>query len=211
MPPTIPTHIAANELHHRLKRCDGRPLATSAASAWCSVTHPPQMLAERVPPSAWSTSQSTSHLPAPQSRHVDHGPQRAADEPLDLLGAAQPACPAFTSRRIRSADEAGSIQYSAVTQPLPRARASTGARPRPPRPCTSPGCARSSTSTDPSAMSVKSRWKANGPQLVSRPVRRFSSSCFVPLVGGGEQHRARRRTLRLRPGGPRRRRWVGRA
>ena len=46
------------------------------------------MLAVRVPPSACSTSQSTTTCRSPSSAHVARGAQRAADQPLDLDGAA---------------------------------------------------------------------------------------------------------------------------
>ncbi len=64
-------------------------------------------------------------LALPQRAHVDHRPQRAADEPLDLLGAARRLAllhlPADALGR-----RAGSIEYSAVTQPLPEPRIQRG-------------------------------------------------------------------------------------
>ena len=65
------------------------------------------------------------HLALAQQRHVAHRPQRPAHQPLDLLAAPE-GRPSFTSRRIRSADEPGSIEYSAVTQPVPRPRIQRG-------------------------------------------------------------------------------------
>ena len=46
------------------------------------------MAAVRVPPSACSTSQSMAMVFSPSAAEVDARPQRAADEPADLLGAA---------------------------------------------------------------------------------------------------------------------------
>ena len=46
------------------------------------------MAAVRVPPSACSTSQSTAMVFSPERAQVDAGPQRAADQPGDLVGAA---------------------------------------------------------------------------------------------------------------------------
>ena len=52
------------------------------------------MEAVRVPPSAWITSQSTQRVRSPRRLHVDDRPQRAADEALDLVGAAGGPAPA---------------------------------------------------------------------------------------------------------------------
>ena len=68
----------------------GRQLAaacTSRESASWRARKPPQMLAVRVPPSACSTSQSTTTWRSPSTRHVARGTQAAGDEPLDLDGA----------------------------------------------------------------------------------------------------------------------------
>jgi len=56
--------------------------------------------------------------PLTQGREVDDAPDRAADEALDLDRAAVLA-PARASRCLRSPVDAGSIPYSAVTQPRP--------------------------------------------------------------------------------------------
>ena len=112
--------------------------------------------------------------------------------------------PSFTSRRMRSGDEPGSIEYSAVTQPLPvplihrgtssstDAVQSTRVRPK-------------LTSTDPSAMSVKSRSKVMGrSSSTARPsdlVMRTCSWSNKPFVGGGELDRRAEGGLGLGPVG----------
>ncbi len=91
-------------------------LADSQAQASASATHPPVMPAVRVPPSAWSTSQSTRMVYSPNAIVRHRRAERAADQALDLLGA--PPGP-FRSRWVRSTVARGSMAYSAVTQPSP--------------------------------------------------------------------------------------------
>ena len=97
------------------------------------------MLAVRVPPSACSTSQSTTTCRSP-STVMSHAARRL--RPMSRwISTVRPLClPLAASRSTRSGDEPGSIEYSAVTQPLP-ARASSAARPRRWSPCTAPGAA----------------------------------------------------------------------
>ena len=64
-----------------------RPAATTATSASCRAMKPPQMLAVRVPPSACSTSQSTTTWRSPSAFMSHARPQAAADQALDLDGA----------------------------------------------------------------------------------------------------------------------------
>ena len=76
--------------------------------------------------------------------------------------------PLAASRQARSAVEPGSIEYSAVTQPLPRPRIHGGTR-------SSTEAVHSTlvrpidTSTEPGAKTVKSRSKRDGAELVERP------------------------------------------
>ena len=79
-----------------------------------------------MPPSACSTSQSTMTWRSPSSHHVAHGPQRPADEALDLVGAARRACPWPPRGGCARWTTPGSIEYSAVTQPLPVPRIHRG-------------------------------------------------------------------------------------
>ena len=76
------------------------------------------MLAVRVPPSAWSTSQSTMTWRSPSSR-MSHAAR--SERPISRwISTVRPLClPFAASRSTRSGDEPGSIEYSAVTQPLP--------------------------------------------------------------------------------------------
>ena len=62
---------------------------------------------------------------ARRAAHVADRAQRPADQPLDLL---RPAAllARGASRSMRSGDEPGSIEYSAVTQPLPLPRIQRG-------------------------------------------------------------------------------------
>ena len=83
------------------------------------------MAAVRVPPSASSTSQSRVIGALAERLEVGDGAQRAADEPLDLERA--PAAHVL-ARGMRSAEERGSMAYSAVTQPWPLPRRKPGTR-----------------------------------------------------------------------------------
>ena len=76
------------------------------------------MLAVRVPPSACSTSQSTTTWRSP-SAAMSHAARRL--RPMRRwISTVRPLClPLAASRSTRSGDEPGSIEYSAVTHPLP--------------------------------------------------------------------------------------------
>ena len=95
--------------------------ATSPAIAWWSATHAPQMLAQRVPPSAWSTSQSSQTVRSPRASMLTTA---RSERPIRRwISVVRPSGrPRVTSRAFRSPVEAGSIPYSAVTQPRPRPR-----------------------------------------------------------------------------------------
>jgi len=100
--------------------------------------------------------------------------------------------PSFTSRRIRSGEEPGSIEYSAVTQPLPLPRIqrgtsssieavhSTRVRPK-------------LTRTEPADMSVKSRSKVTGRSSSGRrPSARGAGVGFMAVVSTATERRPRR-------------------
>ncbi len=76
------------------------------------------------------------HGPFAERLEVDDHPQRAPDQALDLDGAPS-GRPRVTSRCLRSPVEAGSIPYSAVTQPRPLPGHPARARSPAPRPCRS--------------------------------------------------------------------------
>jgi hypothetical protein len=131
------------------------PAATSRVQASWSASQPPQIDAVRVPPSAWSTSQSTRIWRSPSATMSTTA---RSDRPMSrwISWVRPDGRPSFTSRRMRSGDEPGSIEYSAVTQPLPVPRIHLGTS-------SSTEAVQSTLvrpkeiSTDPAAMSVKSR------------------------------------------------------
>ena len=126
------------------------------------------MEATRVPPSAWRTSQSTVTWRSP-SFSMSQTARR--ERPISrCISCVRPFGP-LVSLLIRSGDEPGSIEYSAVTHPVPVPRIQRG---------TSSSIEAvhrtrvfpNSTKIDPSAMVVKSRVK-----LIS-----LNASTFLPSV-----------------------------
>ena len=76
------------------------------------------MAAQRVPPSAWSTSQSSHSVRSPSAwkSHTD----RSARPISRWISIVRPPClPREASRCVRSPVEAGRSEYSAVIQPRP--------------------------------------------------------------------------------------------
>ena len=74
--------------------------------------------AQRVPPSAWRTSQSSQSVRSPSASksHTD----RSARPTRRWISTVRPSgLPRETARCVRSPVEAGSIEYSAVIQPRP--------------------------------------------------------------------------------------------
>ena len=65
-----------------------RPVFCMKPTHWASATKPPVMAAVRVPPSAWSTSQSIVIWRSPKAARSHTARKRAADQALDFLGAA---------------------------------------------------------------------------------------------------------------------------
>ena len=81
--------------------------------------------AVRVPPSAWSTSQSTTIWRSPIA--VRSTTARSERPTRRWISCVRPdGLPEVTSRRVRSCVARGSIEYSAVTQPLPVPRSQGG-------------------------------------------------------------------------------------
>src|SRR5580693_7917631 len=118
------------------------------------------MDAVRVPPSAWRTSQSTVICTSPSAtRSHTARSERAMSRWISWV---RPDClPLAASREARSGVEPGSIEYSAVTQPLPLPRIQGGTR------SSTEAVHRTlvrpiDTSTEPGAKTVKSRWKETG-------------------------------------------------
>src|SRR5690606_37088427 len=94
------------------------PAFKSRFAARRSATQPPVMAAQRVPPSAWITSQSMTICRSPSARRST--PARSARPIRRWISCVRPDClPAAASRRLRVLVARGSIPYSAVTQPWP--------------------------------------------------------------------------------------------
>ena len=128
--------------------------------------------AVRVPPSAWSTSQSTWMRALAQRGEVDHRAQRAPDQALDLLGAAR----LLAARRLAVAARVGRARQHAVLGGDPAAplsfrnggtRSSTLA-------VHSTRVSPNSTSTEPSACLREAALDAHRAQLVRRGRGRFA-------------------------------------
>ena len=131
------------------------------------------MLAQRVPPSAWRTSQSSQTVRSPSA---SMSTTARSERPIRRwISVVRPSSlPREMSRALRSPVEAGSIAYSAVTQPRPRPRIQAGTlssteavqitRVRP-----------TEIRALPSAVSTKPGQDLDRAQLVRRCVRRLAS------------------------------------
>ena len=137
------------------------------------------MLAVRVPPSAWRTSQSTTTCRSPS---IVRSQAARSERPMSRwISTVRPLClPLAASRAMRSADDPGSIEYSAVTHPLPVPRIQRGT-------LSSTLAVQSTlvrpneTRQDPSAISVWSRSKVTGRNSVSaRPSLRVINEPQLP-------------------------------
>ena len=149
----MPTETAANR---SVIGCSLRsPAASMRVKASWRATNPPQIEAVRVPPSAWSTSQSTVTW---RSATALRSTTARSDRPMRRwISWPRPEL----RRRMRSGLDPGSIEYSAVTQPRSEPRSQRGTsssieavqstRVRP-----------NDTRHEPWAISVKSRSKASG-------------------------------------------------
>ena len=96
--------------------------------ARCSATQAPVMAAQRVPPSAESTSQSSVTVISPMAeRSVTARKERPISRWISCV---RPDClPRAASRSPRVWVARGSMPYSAVTQPSPLPRRKGGTRP----------------------------------------------------------------------------------
>jgi hypothetical protein len=78
-----------------------------------------------VPPSAWSTSQSIQSVRSPSASKSST--ERSARPISRWISTVRPFCfPALASRCVRTPVEAGSSEYSAVSQPRPWSRIQRG-------------------------------------------------------------------------------------
>src|SRR5271166_547689 len=166
----------------------------SHATASASATYPPVTAAVRVPPSAWSTSQSMTMVFSPSALEST---QARSERPTrrDISWVRPPRRPLTDSRSPRVLVALGSIAYSAVTQPRPLPRRQRGtssvtlaAHSTLVRP--------NSTSTDPSAWSSQPRVSFTGRSSVTdRPAGRdMTHSLSGPRrpehqAGGGQRQR----------------------
>ena len=136
------------------------PDATSGERARCIATKPPEIAAQRVPPSACRTSQSIQTVRSPSAAKST---TPRSERPIRRwISTVRPSGRPFVeSRCLRSPVEAGSIPYSAVTQPVPLPAIQRGTlsctvavqmtRVRP-----------IENSTDPAAVSTKSGSRSSG-------------------------------------------------
>ena len=119
----MPTLMAAIESRSGSSARD--PASISRERAWWRATHAPQIDAQRVPPSAWRTSQSSHTVRSPRaSRSTTARSERPIRRWISVVRPS--GRPLATSRGFRSPVDPGSIPYSAVTQPRPRPRIQGG-------------------------------------------------------------------------------------
>ena len=112
----MPTETAATKSRIGQFAISLRSCSRSTAS--CRATNAPVMLAVRVPPSAWITSQSICRVRSPSaSRSVTARRLRPIRRWISCV---RPDClPRAASRSVRVLVERGSMPYSAVSQPWP--------------------------------------------------------------------------------------------
>ena len=119
----MPTLVAATK--SRMGERFSLPNFKSWRIAMESAIKAPVIAAVRVPPSACSTSQSRMMLRSPSAARSITVRKRTSDQALNLHGAARrPALGDFA--RGAGAVARGSMEYSAVTQPLPELRKKGG-------------------------------------------------------------------------------------
>jgi hypothetical protein len=113
-PATTPTLTAATQ--SRIA-ADGWSAGTRAIAS-ATARKPPVIAAVRVPPSAWSTSQSTQSVRSP-SAFVSTTERRLRPIRRWISSVRPDDLPREISRSVRRSVEPGSSEYSAVTQPRP--------------------------------------------------------------------------------------------
>ncbi len=155
-------------------------------SASCSATQAPVTLAVRVPPSAWSTSQSTVTVYSPRARRLVTVRRL---RPIRRSISIERPFRAPVSRLERRLVDAGSIAYSAVTHPARLARRHAGS-PSSMVAAHSTLVSPNSTRHEPSACFITSRVSLTGRiASAARPFARLISICSMASV-----------LLALRPG-----------
>ena len=97
------------------------------SSARRAATYAPEIAAQRVPPSAWRTSQSSQSVRSPSA--LKSQTERSARPISRWISIVRPPClPRAASRSVRSPVEAGRSEYSAVIQPRPERWSQRGTR-----------------------------------------------------------------------------------
>ena len=115
----MPTETAATK--SRIGDAPSLPCAISQVTASCAATKAPVIAAVRVPPSAWSTSQSSEIVRSPSAARSNT--QRSERPIRRWISCVRPLClPRAASRSPRVCVARGSMPYSAVTQPSPLPR-----------------------------------------------------------------------------------------
>ena len=158
VPCTMPTDTAAT--CERIGLATSLPASSSVCTASCAATNAPQIAAQRVPPSACSTSQSSVMVRSPNAARSNTARN---DRPMSRwISCVRPLClPRAASRSPRVCVARGNMPYSAVTHPSPLPRlcggtfSSTEA-------VHSTRVAPISIKTDPSACTVKPRVMRTG-------------------------------------------------
>ncbi|OEI69225.1 Uncharacterized protein Cus16_1063 [Curtobacterium sp. ER1/6] len=117
-PPTMPTEIACTLSVSGVAFFAMKPLSRPHSIASTMATYAPVIDAVRVPPSACSTSQSSTRVFSPRPFMSTTA---RSDRPIrrEISCVRPPTLPLIDSRCMRSFVERGSIEYSAVTQPEP--------------------------------------------------------------------------------------------
>jgi hypothetical protein len=115
-PPTRPTETAAIESSSGSRSIAPRRRSRHVASA--SAVQAPVTEAVRVPPSAWSTSQSTQSVRSP-SAFASTTERRLRPISRWISSVRPDGLPRLISRSVRRSVEPGRSEYSAVTQPRP--------------------------------------------------------------------------------------------
>src|SRR5579863_5462314 len=174
--------------------CAIRRRRTSCSQASASATKPPVIAAVRVPPSAWSTSQSSVMVRSP--RAFRSATARSERPMRRWISCVRPLCrPRAASRAVRVCVARGSMPYSAVIHPwpLPRRKAGTVSSTLAVH---STWVSPYSTSTEPSACLVWRRAKRTGrnssgarPEgllmaaLIAQPAQRRRGGVIAAVAG----------------------------
>lgn len=180
-PSTMPTLTALTESVSTVRPAGTSPCSRAHATASASATYAPVMAAVRVPPSACSTSQSSTIVFSPRAA-TSMMARRERPTSREISCVRPPTRPLTDSRSDRVLVARGSIAYSAVTQPWPEPLRQRGT-PSVNEATHSTVVCPNSTRTLPSPVCRKRRVRATGRRLVER----------APVGAGGHAGGGRRR------------------